>query len=114
MALLRRRQPAVREAEDEAAVKAFVGHDDEAPGGIERHAVRVRGCLLLRVRARLSHQRNKLADRAESSIIRHRQDGDGARAVVGNDQEPFGRIQRRIDRVAAAAVGLVQQGQRRR
>ena len=105
------RQLAVLEAEDEGAVEAFVGHDDEPPRRIKDHCVRMRRTLLRRIWTWLAGEFKHLRYRLQRAVLGQRQHGDIAAGVIRHNQKAVGRVQRRIDRIGSAARLSIQQPQ---
>ena len=108
------RQTPVFEPKKESPVEALVRNHVRASGRVKNHRVRVGGSLLLWIGAGRALQLDRLADRLQRAVLRHRHHRYRTVAVVGDDQKAFGRVQRRINRVGALAIDLIQQRQRTR
>src|SRR5262249_11131953 len=97
------------EAKNKDAIEPFVGHQDEAPRGIEHHVMRMGTGLLDFVWAGLTRQLHQLMLIFKGSIRGDGHHGDRAAGVVRYDHELAARIYRLSNPIVAAGGCAIEQ-----
>src|SRR5207237_7556554 len=82
-----------------------------ASGAIERAVVRMRALLLRPVGARRAGERRQIAPRAERPVLIDREKCDGARRIIGDDEEAPGCVDGEVHAVPAAGRLLIEYAQ---